>query len=355
VTAEYPRSRAVNDRLPRYIAAVGLTDRIDALQDRHPWLSFPIAVIYKFVDDQGGYLAALIAYYAFVSTFPLLLLASTVLSWVLVGDPELQRRVIDSALSQFPVIGDQLQQPAHLSGGVTGVLIGVLGALYGGLGIAVALQNAMNVAWNVPRNERPNPIAARLRGLVILAIVGGALLTATILPRFSGLLGITGTAAQIGVTVGTIAVNAVAFLIAFQWSTTRKVSLADIAPGAIGAAVGWYLIQSYGGTYVGHVMATASATNAVFALILGMLALFYITAILVVICVEVNVVRVDRLYPRAVLAVFTDNVELKEGDRRAYALQAEAQRNKDFQNVDVTFDEPDEREGIVEDPAESRT
>jgi membrane protein len=318
---------------------MGVIDRIDALQDRHPWLSFPIAVIAKFIDDQGGYLAALIAYYAFVSTFPLLLLASTVLSWVLVGDPGLQQRVIDSALSQFPVIGDQLEQPAHLSGGVAGVLIGVLGAMYGGLGIAVALQNAMNIAWNVPRNERPNPIASRVRGLLILAIVGTALLSAAILPKFSGLLGITGTASQIGVTVGTVAVNAVAFLVAFQLSTARKLTLSEIAPGAIGAAVGWYLIQSYGGTYIGHVMATASATNAVFALILGMLALFYITAVLVVVCVEVNVVRVDKLYPRALLALFTDNVELKDGDRRAYAAQAEAQRNKDFQNVDVTFDE----------------
>lgn len=326
---------------------MGLADRIDALQDRHPRLSFPVAVIYKFVDDQGGYLAALITYYAFVSVFPLLLIASTVLSWVLVGHPELQERVLDSAMSQFPVIGDQLSEPQHLGGGVVGILIGVVGALYGGLGIAVALQNAMNVAWGVARNKRPNPFAARARGLLILATVGTALLAAAVVPKLSGLFGISGSVASIAILLGTIAVNTVAFIIAFHISTTRTLTLAEIAPGAVAAAIGWQLIQSYGGTYIGHVMASASATNAVFALILGMLALFYVTSLVVVFCAEVNVVRVDRLYPRAVMTLFTDSVDLTDGDRRAYTAQAEAQRNKDFQNVDVTFDDREDTEPAV--------
>lgn len=332
---------------------MGLADRIDALQDRHPWLSFPTAVVYKFVDDQGGYLAALITYYAVVSTFPLLLLASTALSWVLVGDPDLQQRVLDSALSQFPVIGDQLSQPTHLSGGVAGVLIGVLGALYGGLGIAVALQNAMNIAWGVPRYERPNPVTARVRGLLILATVGTALLAAAIVPNLTGLIGITGPAGRVGVLVGTVAVNTLAFLVAFTISTTRKLTIAQIAPGAIAAAIGWQLIQSFGGGYISHVMASASATNAVFALILGIVALFYATSIVIVACAEANVVRVDRLYPRAVMTLFTDSVDLTPGDRRAYAAQAEAQRNKDFQKVDVTFDEPTDEPTDEERPTRS--
>ena len=87
---------------------VGVVDRVDQLQQRHRVLHFPIGVVYKFVDDQGGYLAALIAYYAFVSLFPLLLLLTTVLGVVLVGSPGLQQDVINGALGQFPVIGDQL-------------------------------------------------------------------------------------------------------------------------------------------------------------------------------------------------------------------------------------------------------
>ena len=65
-----------------------VTDRVDSFQRRHPWAGFPIAVIYTYIDDGGGHLAALLAYYAFLSMFPLLLLASTILGIVLSGDPE---------------------------------------------------------------------------------------------------------------------------------------------------------------------------------------------------------------------------------------------------------------------------
>ena len=46
-----------------------------------PRPGFPIAVVYKYVDDQGGYLAALITYYGFLSLFPLLLLLASLLGF----------------------------------------------------------------------------------------------------------------------------------------------------------------------------------------------------------------------------------------------------------------------------------
>jgi hypothetical protein len=97
-------------------------------------LGFPLAVLYKFVDDQGSYLAALITYYGFLSLFPLLLLMTSVLGFVLGGDAHLQQRVLNSTLSQFPVIGSQLGDPKGLRGSGAGLVIGRLGAVYGGLG-----------------------------------------------------------------------------------------------------------------------------------------------------------------------------------------------------------------------------
>jgi membrane protein len=128
---------------------------LDRLQRRSRVAGFFIAVIYKYVDDQGSYLAALITYYAFVSLFPALLLLTTVLGVVLVGRPELQEQILQSAVAQFPVIGQQLGQPQGLSGGTAGVVVGIVGALYGGLGVGQAVQNAMNTLWAVPRNDRP--------------------------------------------------------------------------------------------------------------------------------------------------------------------------------------------------------
>src|ERR1700759_1905324 len=132
---------------------MGDPGRIDRFQREHAWTGFPLAVLYQFFDDQGTYLAALIAYYAFVSFFPLLLLAATILGYVLSGDPGLQQHILTSALSQFPVVGQQLRDSSRIGGGVVGLVIGVLGALYGALGVAQARQYAMNTFWRSPRNN----------------------------------------------------------------------------------------------------------------------------------------------------------------------------------------------------------
>jgi membrane protein len=318
---------------------MGVSVVLDRFQRRHPAAGFPLAVVYKYVDDSGGYLAALIAYYGFVSLFPLLLLASTVLGFVLSGHPHLQQQILGSALHQFPVVGKQLGDPKHLGGGAVGLIVGILGSLYGALGVAQALQYAMNQAWRVPRNERPNPIKARGRSLVLLAAGGLAVLGTTVLSTLGiGGAGQFGAALRVAVLVASVVVNAGAFLLAFRVATARDVSVADIAPGAIGAAIGWQLLQTFGVVYVSHVVRHASATNGVFAAVLGLIAFLYLTAVMVVFCVEVNVVRVDDLHPRALLTPFTDNVSLTAGDRQAYTDQATAQTSKSFQNVDVDFD-----------------
>lgn len=312
--------------------------RVDRFQRRFPGAGFPLAVLYKYFEDFGPYLAALIAYYAFVSLFPLLLLLATVLGFLLAGDPALQQQLLHSALAQFPVVGAQLGEPKRLGGGTVGLVIGILGALYGGLGVAQAAQYAMNTAWRVPRNSRPNPFKARGRSLALLGIAGLAVIATTALST----LGTPGTGfvavgAQIATLAGAAAINVLLFVFVFRFATSRPLSVRDVLPGAVVAAVAWQLLQSFGVVYVAHVVKDASATNGVFALVLGMLAFLYITAAVVVLCVEINVVRVDRLHPRALLTPFTDNVSLTRADRRSYTDQAEAQRSKGFEEVDVTF------------------
>ena len=99
------------------MAAVGkLSDRLDHGQRRIPPVAVPIAVVYKYNDDQGNYLAAILTFYAFIAIFPLLLLASSILGFVLQGRPDLQQEVLSSTLSQFPIIGDQLGRPEGLQG-----------------------------------------------------------------------------------------------------------------------------------------------------------------------------------------------------------------------------------------------
>ena len=314
--------------------------RLDDFQRRHPRASFPLAVIYKYVDDQGGYLAALITYYGFVSLFPLLLLLSTILGLVLTGDPHAQHEVLRSALSQFPVIGNQLETPRQISGGLAGLLIGGLGAVYGGLGVAQAVQNAMNSAWSVPRNKRPNPLRVRARSLLLVSTVGVGLLVTGGLAAIGGGVGPYGALLRTIVVIVTVIANATLFIIGFRLSTARALTVRQVAPGAIAAAVAWQLLQTFGGTFVEHVVRHASDTNAVFALVLGLIAFIYLAAVVLMFCVEINVVLVDRLYPRSLLTPFTDDVELTRGDRRAYTGRAKAQQAKGFQDVDVTYRPP---------------
>lgn len=320
---------------------MSLTRRIDAFQQRHPGVGFPLAVVYKYYDDQGAYLAALITYYGVLALFPLLLLLSTGLGLVLSGDPGLQRQVLDSALSQFPVIGQDLGRPGQIGGGTGGLVVGGLGSLYGGLGVAQAVQNAMNAAWSVPRNNRPNPFKARGISVLLLATVGLGVLATTAVSSISTAGGFgeqfgSGTLRVI-VLVATAAVNTCIFAAAFRLATARPLRLGEVAPGALLAALVYLGLQLSGASYVGWIVDRSSATSGVFALVLGLIAFVYVTAVAVVLCVEVNVVRTERLYPRALLTPFTDSVDLTAGDRLAYTRQAEAQRLKGFEEVDVSF------------------
>ncbi|WP_308195088.1 YihY/virulence factor BrkB family protein [Mycolicibacterium sp. F2034L] len=316
---------------------------LDRLQQRSRAAGYIIAVVYKYIDDQGGYLAALITYYAFVSLFPLLLLLTTALGVVLVGRPDLQEQVLQSTISQFPVLGEQLKEPQQLSGGAVAVVVGIVGALYGGSGVGVALQNAMDTVWAVPRNKRPDPIRSRLRSLLLLLVLGSAAVTATLLSaigRAATSLGFFGTA---GIVVLTILINTGIVLVAFKVTTARHVTYRQVLPGALAAAVLWQLLQWFGAGYVARTAASASATNTVFALVLGLLAFLFLISVSLVLCAEMNVVRVDRLYPRALLTPFTDAVELTAADRKTYARKAKAEQVKGFQHVAVTFRaDPDE-------------
>jgi membrane protein len=323
------------------VVSVAVSARLDRFQRKHQWAGFPLAVVYKYFDDFGAYLAALLTYYGFVSLFPLLLLSSTILGFILAGDPKLEQEVLASALSHFPVIGSDLTRPRHLGGGPVGLVVGIVGSLYGGLGVAQAFQYAMNTVWGVPRNNRPNPFQARGRSLVLLAVTGLAVLSTTFLSILAdGGAGALGTVLRIIALASSVAINVAVALFAFRFAAARRLTVLNVLPGAIGAAIAWQLLQTFGVVYVRHVIQHASATNAVFAIVLGLLAFLYIFAVAVLLCVEVNVVRVTRVHPRSLLTPFTDNVVLTRGDRRAYSRQAKAQRSKGFQHVDVKFDQP---------------
>ena len=318
-----------------------LVDRFDAWQRRHRVAGIPIAVVYKFFDDQGGYLAAVITYYAFIAIFPLMLIGTSVLGFVLQGHPDLQREILTSALAQFPIVGDQLGRPEGIQGSTSAVIIGAITALYGVIGLGQAAHNAINVCWAVPRNVRLNPIISRLRSLVWIVGAGLALVFIAVITSVGShleLLGRDFSSEVHGVAVVlSVVVNALVLALMMRLSTPRDETLRNVLPGAALVAVLWQLLQLVGGLYVEHVIKKASEMNAIFALVLGLVALVYIATVLAMLGIEVNVVLVKRLYPRALLTPFTDAVRLTEADERVYREYAQAQRHKGFEQIEVAF------------------
>jgi uncharacterized BrkB/YihY/UPF0761 family membrane protein len=134
-----------------------------------------------------------------------------------------------------------------------------------------------------------------------------------------------------------VVVSTLVLLVAFQLAQNKRVRWGRLVPGALLASIGLQALQNLSYVYVDHVISRASTTNAIFAAILGLLAYLYLAAVLVVFSMELNVVHAERLWPRALLTPFTDNVSLTAADQEAYAGQAQAQRTKGFEEIEVRF------------------
>ena len=145
----------------------------DRWQRERAAVAFPVAVVRKFLDDRASSLAALVAYYAFLSLFPLLLVLVSLLGFALEDDPALQEEVLDSALARIPVVGAQLGDDVEpLTGSTAALAIGLAGALWAGLGVTVALLRAFENIWDVPRVDQRSGLRARARGLLVLLVLG---------------------------------------------------------------------------------------------------------------------------------------------------------------------------------------
>jgi YihY family inner membrane protein len=329
---------------------VSVVDRVDSYQRRHNWLGFPLAVIYKYFDDRGPYLSALVTYYAFVSLFPLLLLVYSALGFFLQGHAEVSQDLQQSVLSQFPVIGPKLAQNiSEFRGSGVALAIGILGTLYGAMGATQAAQAGFNRIYGVPRHRQPNPIKSRLRSLGLLALLGTGVLLANgipiILSTANGISSNLGDALHIAGYLLSYVVNVALFSAAFQLLTARDLRFRQVVVGGLVAAGLWMLVVALGSSFVSHILKRTEHLYGVFAIVLAILAWFYIQSVILMLAGEINVVLEYRLWPRSLLSPFTDDAELTGADRRAYRLYAQVERFKSFETVTTDFEVPGDGTG----------
>ena len=316
----------------------GLLARLDRFQQRRTWASFPFAVVKKFGEDQAGNLAALIAYYAFFSVFPLLLAFSTILGFVLHGHPGWQHSVEHSAFAQLPLIGSK-DQPAPLHGSVVALVVGLLLALWSGLGVGKTAQTAFNTVYLVPKNERPNFLTSTLRALGLVVVGGVGLIVTTALSTAvtsAGSIGGFGLGPGLriaGIAIA-VALNTALFLLLFRWLTVRRVPWRHALPGAIISAAALQALQLAATAFIDHKLKGASSTYGKnFGTVVVLLSWFYLQAQVVLLAAEVNVVRQYRLWPRALR-----DPAATDADYRAYEAYAEREQYREDEEVDARFD-----------------
>jgi len=316
-------------------AAQRLLRRVDDAQRHHAVLAFPFGVIKKFTDDRASQLAALIAYYGFFSLFPLMLVFATVVAIVVRDDPELRRQLLDSALKQFPIVGTRIGESVRgLTGSSFGLTVGAVGALWSGTAVVAAAQHAMDEVWDVPRVERPGLVNRVTRAFLLLFVFGASIVLSSFLAGTGGETGWSAALLKALSLAGGVLVSVAVFAFAFRVLTVAHVSWREVLPGAMFAAVAWTILLMLGSWLVDRHIRNASQIYGFFAIVIGLLAWISLVAQLFLLAAEINVVRARRLWPRSLIAP-----PLADEDKEVLASQAEEEKARPEERVDVSFDE----------------
>ncbi|HEX4305372.1 MAG TPA: YihY/virulence factor BrkB family protein [Solirubrobacterales bacterium] len=276
--------------------------RFDDYQQTKPALALPLGILKKFGDDEGGSMVSLIAYRAFFSLFPLLLLMITILGYVLAGNDQLREEVVNGTLSQFPIVGNQLKG-GELNGSGVALAVGIVGSVLAGIGVVMETEHTFDRCWGVPKTGGRGFVGSRVRAIALLVALGGLAVVSTVVGGLAAggadILGAGGKVA--GIAVATV-LNLFVFGAVFRLLTTDTVDTRALIPGVVVATIGWEVLQLIGGWYISHEVKNASAVYGTFALVIGLLAWIHLGATFVVLGAETNVVRTRKLWPRSMLA-----------------------------------------------------
>jgi YihY family inner membrane protein len=307
---------------------------LDAGQQRFTPTAFVFGVIKKYGDDNGGVLASNLAYSAFVSIFPLLLILTTILGLVAAVNPTVRTQVLDAVAGQVPLIGKTLtgnvQELKRSS--IIGLIIGFIGLIWGAIGLAQSGLFTMEQVWNLPGPARPGYVQRLGRAMLFIALLGGGVIATTFLASLNTYL-LKGFWAVVLAELLAAAFNTGMYIGAFRALTPKGVPTRRLLPGAIVGGVGWTALQVLG-TWLVHHFLHSDSVYGIFGVVLGLLAWIYVAVQLTVYAAEINVVLTRRLWPRSIV-----QPPLTEADRASMALQALQNQRRPEQHIEVTFDD----------------
>lgn len=241
-----------------------------------------------FRKHRSGRNAALIAHFGFLSVFPLLLVFTTVLGFVLQSHSKLRQDIIDSALNQLPFVGQQIaEDPSKLQGSALVLIIGLAAALWGGMKAFVAVHGALDDIGEQPLDERSNLLVTRLRALLGMAYIGGAQVGAAVLTSLASVTGVA-VISKVLLLLFTTAINIGVLILSYRWLRTAWPSWRSVMPGAIVGGVLFEGLQLVGVVIVGRAIAKASHVYGNFASVIGLLSWLSLHAIIALGGAELN-------------------------------------------------------------------
>jgi membrane protein len=273
--------------------------RIDAWQQRFRPTGFIYAVFKKYGDDNGGYQAALLTYYGFLSLFPLLLVLVTILQIWFKNDPALQHDISRSVGHFFPVLGSQLEQNIHgMRRAGLGLVVGLLFTLYGARGAADAFRFTIDNMWQIPRSKRVGFPKNILHSLAIMGAAAGGFGATAAVSAFTADLG---HATWVKVLANILGAGILVVVIgyAFRIATAGRLRLRYMLLGAAIAGISIQLLLSFGSIILAHELHNLNSVYGTFAVVLGMLFWIYLLAQVVLLSAEIDSVRHFHLWPRS--------------------------------------------------------
>lgn len=306
--------------------------RVDLFQQKHQFFAFPYAVIKKFGDDNGGYQAALITYYGFLSLFPLILVTVMGMQLVFHNNPAIRADVAAGISNFFPIVGNQLQQNIDDAGKTgLGLIVAILISLYGARGGADALRFALDNLWQIPRHNRAGFPKNMFRSFGVIGMAGLGFIASVAASSFTSALGHAGWV-NILVNVLGVVLLTVVLTAMFRIATSRSVAIKDMIVGSVFGAVIIQLLLTFGSIILKNQLRGLDSLYGTFAIVLGLLFWIYLLARVIVYSIEIDTVRTLKLWPRSITSEHKT-----PADSKAYDLYAKSAKHTPEEDISVSF------------------
>jgi len=273
-----------------------LSPTIEKLKS-NPFVAFVLAVQQRYSQDKGGYLATVISYYAFLSLIPMILLASSIIGFVLARNPTAAANWTAKLTSFVPGVGNIIGRNvgAVIKARARTGVFGLVSLLAAGLAAIDASEYALGRVFRVERQG--SFIKLKLASLGELAGVGSIAVASIAVPAFIGSLAKAGSLhviLKLGEAAVALALDLVMFLVTYRLLIPgRGPKFKELWPGALFASAGWTALQTIGAWYVNRTLRGATQVYGTFAAVVALLTLLFLVARLFVYGAELNAYLAD--------------------------------------------------------------